>query len=56
MNDHVRELINTGCSTEQLRDAALQAGMEPLRTAGLEKIYEGVTTASEVIRETSIEA
>jgi type IV pilus assembly protein PilB len=56
MNDHLRELINTGCSTEHLRDAALQAGMEPLRTAGLEKIYEGITTASEVIRETSIEA
>jgi len=56
MNDHLRELINTGCSTEQLRDGALQAGMEPLRTAGLEKIYAGITTASEVIRETSIES
>jgi type IV pilus assembly protein PilB len=56
MNDHLRELVNTGCSTEQLRDAALQGGMQPLRAAGLEKIYEGVTTASEVIRETSIEA
>jgi len=56
MNDHLRELVNTGCSTEQLRDAGLQAGMEPLRVAGLEKIYTGVTTASEVIRETSVES
>jgi type IV pilus assembly protein PilB len=56
MNDHLRELVNGGCSTEQLRDAGLQAGMEPLRTAGLEKIYTGVTTTSEVIRETSVDA
>ncbi|MFC1597266.1 GspE/PulE family protein [Planctomycetota bacterium] len=56
MNDHLRELVNGGCSTEQLRDAGLQAGMEPLRVAGLEKIYTGITTTSEVIRETSVEA
>ena len=56
MNEHLRELVNGGCSTEQLRDAGLQAGMEPLRAAGLEKIYTGMTTTSEVIRETSVEA
>jgi len=33
----------------------LQGGMEPLRTAGMKKIYAGVTTPAEVIRETSIE-
>ncbi len=56
MNDVLRDLVNTGGSTEQLRDAALQAGMEPLRVAGLRKIYDGVTTPSEVIRETSVES
>ena len=56
MNEHLRELVNGGCSTEQLRDAGLQAGMEPLRAAGMEKIYTGMTTTSEVIRETSVEA
>ncbi|OHB81025.1 MAG: pilus assembly protein PilB [Planctomycetes bacterium RBG_16_64_12] len=56
MNDHLRELINHGCSTEQLRDAALQSGMEPLRLAGMEKVYAGITSPSEIIRETSIEA
>ena len=56
MNDQLRDMINRGCSTEQLRDSALQGGMEPLRIAGLKKIYQGVTTPAEVIRETSIEA
>jgi type IV pilus assembly protein PilB len=56
MNDHLRDLVNRGCSSEQLRDAALQGGMEALRVAGLQKIFAGVTTPAEVIRETSIEA
>jgi len=56
VNEHIRELVNRGCSTEQLRDAALQSGMAPLRVAGLDKIHKGITTAGEVIRETSIEA
>jgi type II secretory ATPase GspE/PulE/Tfp pilus assembly ATPase PilB-like protein len=30
--------------------------MKTLRQAGLEKIYEGVTTVEEVVRETTIEA
>jgi len=56
MNDHLRELINHGCSTEQLRDAGLQSGMESIRSAGMRKIHAGITTPSEVIRETSIES
>jgi len=56
INDALRDMVNRGSSTEQLRDLALQGGMRPLRTAGLEKIYAGVTTIEEVIRETVIEA
>ncbi len=52
MNDQLRELINRGSSTEQLRDVALQTGMRSLRKAGLEKVFTGVTTIEEVIRET----
>ena len=52
MNDQLRELINRGCSTEQLRDVALQTGMRPLRVAGLEKVFSGLTSIEEVIRET----
>ncbi len=52
INDRLREQINHGASTEQLRDVALQTGMRPLRVAGMEKVYSGVTTLEEVIRET----
>jgi len=52
ITDPLRELINSGASTQQLRDLALQGGMRPLRISGLEKIYSGITTIEEVIRET----
>lgn len=52
ITDQIRELINRGSSTEQLRDLALQSGMRSLRTAGLQKVYDGITTIEEVIRET----
>ncbi len=52
MNDQVRELINRGASTEKLRDAGMQTGMHPLRSSGLEKVFDGTTTIEEVIRET----
>jgi type IV pilus assembly protein PilB len=52
LTDAIREKINRGASTEQLRDAAVQNGMRTLRLAGLEKIFTGLTTIEEVIRET----
>jgi type IV pilus assembly protein PilB len=56
INEVIRELINRSASTEQLRDAAIQSGMRPLRAAALDKIFQGVTTIEEAIRETSVEA
>ena len=55
LSDFLRDKINRGASTEQLRDAAIQNGMRSLRLAGLEKIHAGITTIDEVIRETSHE-
>jgi len=52
MNDQLREMVNRGSSTEQLRDLALQTGMRSLRNAGLDKVFSGVTAIEEVIRET----
>jgi type IV pilus assembly protein PilB len=52
INDRLRTLINEGASTERVRDAAVQGGMRPLRAAGLEKVFNGVTTIEEVVRET----
>jgi len=56
VNDQIREIILRGGSTEQIRDAALKTGMPPLRVSGLEKVYAGVTTVEEVVRETVAEA
>jgi len=52
ITDSLRDMINKGSSTQQLRDIALQGGMQALRITGLEKVYGGVTTIEEVIRET----
>ena len=52
INDLLRDLINRGSSTEVLRNASIQNGMKSLRLTGLEKVYSGVTSIEEVIRET----
>ncbi|MBQ2821287.1 MAG: Flp pilus assembly complex ATPase component TadA [Thermoguttaceae bacterium] len=55
LNDRLRDLINSGCSTEKLRDAALQGGLTPLRKSGMRKVFSGETTLEEVVRETVAE-
>ena len=52
ISERVRELINKGASTEQLRDVAMQTGMRPLRLSGIDKLQRGITSIDEVIRET----
>ncbi len=56
VNDVVRDLINRSGSTEQIRDAAIQSGMRPLRQAALNDVFAGLTTIEEAIRETTVEA
>ena len=56
MNDVIRDLIHRGVSSEKIRDAALRSGMRPLRQTALDKVFDGVTTIDEAIRETTIEA
>ncbi|MCS7238907.1 MAG: ATPase, T2SS/T4P/T4SS family [Thermoguttaceae bacterium] len=55
VNDEIRDVINRGAGTEQIREVALEQGMRPLREAGLRKIFDGTTTCEEVIRETVLE-
>jgi type IV pilus assembly protein PilB len=56
MNDTLRDMVMMNASADEMRDAARQNGMVTLRDAGLAAIFEGVTTAEEVIRETVLEA
>jgi type IV pilus assembly protein PilB len=56
MNDEMRDLIMNNAPTDELREAAKRAGMIPLRDYGLKFVFEGITTADEVVRETVLEA
>jgi type IV pilus assembly protein PilB len=55
-NDDIRDLIMRNASTDELRAAAKGIGMVTLRDYGMEAVYQGTTTAEEVIRETIVEA
>jgi type IV pilus assembly protein PilB len=56
MNDDIRDMIMRNASTDELRVAARGNGMVTLRDAGMEAVFEGTTTAEEIIRETIVEA
>jgi type IV pilus assembly protein PilB len=55
-NDEMRDLVMNNASTNVLREAGRKAGMNLLRDGGLKIIYDGVTTISEVVKETISEA
>ncbi len=56
LNDDLRDMVMSNCSTDDLRDKARDYGMTTLRDAGFAKAEEGVTTFDEVVRETVLEA
>jgi type IV pilus assembly protein PilB len=56
MNDDLREMIMRNASRDELRDAARSYGMVTLRQAGMNAVFDGITTAEEVVRETIVDA
>lgn len=52
LNDALRDMIMGNCTTDELRDKAETFGMTPLRKYGINYVFEGLTTADEVLRET----
>jgi type IV pilus assembly protein PilB len=52
IDDTIREQMLNRASSAQIRTSAQRAGMRTLRDAGIQKIYAGITTIEEVIRET----
>ncbi len=56
LDDELRDLIMANAATDQLRDCAKGKGMTLLRDAGIGFIFDGVTTAEEVVRETILDA
>jgi type IV pilus assembly protein PilB len=55
MNDDLRDMVMRNASTDELRDRAKSFGMVPLRDAGMEAAYAGLTSIDEVVRETIME-
>jgi type II secretory ATPase GspE/PulE/Tfp pilus assembly ATPase PilB-like protein len=52
MNDQLRSLAAGRASTDEIRKAAIKAGMTPMLQDGLEKVSLGMTTIEEIIRVT----
>ncbi|MBI1336162.1 MAG: type II secretion system protein GspE [Phycisphaera sp.] len=55
LDDELREMIIQSASTQLLRSEARKRGMRTLREVGLIYIFDGLTTITEVVRETLAE-
>ena len=55
MSTKLQELIQRRAPGSEIREQAIRDGMVPLRRAGWEKVAEGVTSISEVVRVTASE-
>jgi type IV pilus assembly protein PilB len=51
-SDEIREMVLSGSTSIELKRKAIEEGMVSLRSSGLQKIRQGVTTLEEVLRET----
>ena len=53
IDDKIRKALSAKSSTDEIRKAALSAGMISLKDDGISKIEEGLTTAEEVFKATA---
>jgi type IV pilus assembly protein PilB len=52
LNERLRQMIMKEVSTQKLQEVARESGMRTLRDAGLDAIFNGLTTIEEVVKET----
>lgn len=50
LDDNTKELINRQASLNEIRNSAINSGMQPLRIDGLEKVRAGIVPVEEVLR------
>jgi len=55
ITEPIREMILTHASSQQIKQKAISQGMRPLRQDGLQKVLQGITTLTEVVRVTQQE-
>lgn len=53
INEQVRNMILKNANADEIREVAVQQGMITLQRAGLNKVFEGLTSVDEVLRITS---
>ena len=51
-NERIRDLITKKSSAAVITEEAVRSGMRTLRDAGIEKVLQGVTSVSEILRVT----
>ncbi|MDA0329483.1 MAG: type IV-A pilus assembly ATPase PilB [Gemmatimonadetes bacterium] len=54
MTTALRKAIMSAMGTDELREVAVSEGMDTLRTDGLKKVAQGVTSIEEVVKETTV--
>ena len=54
LNEELRGLILKKSATKDIRNAARRTGMKTLREDGIEKVFSGITTIEEVVRESVV--
>jgi type II secretory ATPase GspE/PulE/Tfp pilus assembly ATPase PilB-like protein len=52
LTDEIKDLIIQGSAVSEIKDLARTQGMKLLRQDGIEKVFQGITSFEEVIRET----
>ena len=50
MSDQIKRMVLDKASTLEIREQALQEGMQPMQRTGLRKVMDGTTTPEEVMR------
>jgi type IV pilus assembly protein PilB len=55
INNEIREMIMNNATADELREKSTVFGMIPLRQYGINYVFQGITTADEVLRETIAE-
>jgi type II secretory ATPase GspE/PulE/Tfp pilus assembly ATPase PilB-like protein len=50
MSDQIKRMVLDKASTLEIREQALQEGMQPMQQTGLRKVMDGTTTPEEVMR------
>jgi len=55
LSEELKEFVLNGASAMELKREAIRGGMTTLRRSSLNKLVEGVTTLSEVLRVSAVD-